>query len=144
MGKFDPTIVEVAFSQPQLVAEIKADAIRIGVLTDMSGTSVQWTQDAASTANAVVAGVSKKLNGPWFFITADYAFGHAVEASARAKLDKLRISEHAAGFPYSASTTAALPPPRRTGSAAASMRPPPRNSIPVAAPISPVGDSTCP
>ena len=54
-------------------------------------TSVQWTQDAASTANAVVAGVSKKLNGPWFFITADYAFGHAVEASARAKLDKLGI-----------------------------------------------------
>ena len=54
-------------------------------------TSVQWTQDAASTANAVVAGVSKKLNGPWFFITADYAFGHAVEAIARAKLDKLGI-----------------------------------------------------
>ncbi|TYL25016.1 adenine glycosylase, partial [Streptococcus pyogenes] len=50
-------------------------------------TSVQWTHDAASTANAVVAGVSKTVQGSWFFITADYAFGHAVEAIARAKLD---------------------------------------------------------
>ncbi len=48
-------------------------------------TSVQWTHDATSTANAVVAGVSKTLKGSWFFITADYAFGHGVEATARAK-----------------------------------------------------------
>ncbi len=54
-------------------------------------TSVQWTHDAASTANAVVAGVSKTVQGSWFFITADYAFGHAVEAIARAKLDKLGV-----------------------------------------------------
>ena len=54
-------------------------------------TSVQWTHDAASTANAVVAGVSKTVQGSWFFITADYAFGHAVESIARAKLDKLGI-----------------------------------------------------
>ena len=54
-------------------------------------TSVQWTHDATSTANAVVAGVSKTLKGSWFFITADYAFGHGVEATARAKLDKLGI-----------------------------------------------------
>ncbi len=54
-------------------------------------TSVQWTHDAASTANAVVAGVSKTVQGSWFFITADYAFGRAVEAIARAKLDKLGV-----------------------------------------------------
>ena len=54
-------------------------------------TSVQWTHDAASTANAVVAGVSKTVQGSWYFITADYAFGHAVEAIARAKLDKLGV-----------------------------------------------------
>jgi branched-chain amino acid transport system substrate-binding protein len=54
-------------------------------------TSVQWTHDAASTANAVVAGVSKTVKGSWFFITADYAFGHAVEAIARTKLDKLGV-----------------------------------------------------
>jgi branched-chain amino acid transport system substrate-binding protein len=55
-------------------------------------TSVQWTHDAASSANALVAGVSKTVQGSWFFITADYAFGHAVEAIARAKLDKLGIA----------------------------------------------------
>jgi ABC-type branched-subunit amino acid transport system substrate-binding protein len=54
-------------------------------------TSVQWTHDAASTANAVVAGVSKTVTGSWFFITADYAFGHAVEAIARTKLGKLGV-----------------------------------------------------
>ena len=54
-------------------------------------TSVQWTHDAASTANALVAGVSKTVQGSWFFITADYAFGHAVESIARAKLDKLGV-----------------------------------------------------
>ena len=54
-------------------------------------TSVQWTHDATSTANAVVAGVSKTLKGSWFFITADYAFGLGLEATARAKLDKLGI-----------------------------------------------------
>lgn len=54
-------------------------------------TSVQWTHDAASTANAVVSGVSKTVQGSWYFITADYAFGHAVESIARAKLDKLGV-----------------------------------------------------
>jgi branched-chain amino acid transport system substrate-binding protein len=49
-------------------------------------TSVQWTQDSNSTANAVVVGVHSRVKGPWFFVTADYAFGHAIEADARAKL----------------------------------------------------------
>ena len=52
-------------------------------------TSVQWTQDSNSTANAVAAGVMQRVKGPWFFITADYAFGHAIEADARAKLAAL-------------------------------------------------------
>src|SRR6266540_1167610 len=42
------------------------------------------------------------------------------------------------------STTIALPPPRRTGSATAWSRPPGRNAIPVAAPISAVGEKRCP
>ena len=52
-------------------------------------TSVQWTQDSYSTATAVVSGVWQQTKEPWFFITADYAFGHAVEADARARLEKL-------------------------------------------------------
>jgi branched-chain amino acid transport system substrate-binding protein len=52
-------------------------------------TAVQWTQDSNSTANAVVVGVHERIKGPWFFLTADYAFGHAVEADARARLTAL-------------------------------------------------------
>ena len=54
-----------------------------------NGTSVQWTQDAYSTATAVVSGVMKSSKDSWYFITADYAFGHSVEATARARVAEL-------------------------------------------------------
>ena len=53
--------------------------------------SVQWTQDSYSTATAVVEGVTKVVKGPWYFITADYAFGRSIEETARARLDKLGV-----------------------------------------------------
>ncbi|NPU11213.1 ABC transporter substrate-binding protein [Bradyrhizobium sp. 83002] len=52
-------------------------------------TSVQWTHDAYSTATAVVSGVMQTSKEPWFFITGDYAFGHSVEATARARIAAL-------------------------------------------------------
>jgi branched-chain amino acid transport system substrate-binding protein len=52
-------------------------------------TSVQWTQDTNSTASAIAAGVMQRVEGPWYFVTADYTFGHAIEADARAKLAAL-------------------------------------------------------
>jgi branched-chain amino acid transport system substrate-binding protein len=52
-------------------------------------TSVQWTQDAHSTATAVVSGVMQSSKEPWFFITGDYAFGHSIEATARARITEL-------------------------------------------------------
>ena len=52
-------------------------------------TGVQWTQDAYSTATAIVSGVMQTTKEPWFFITGDYAFGHSVEATARARLADL-------------------------------------------------------
>jgi ABC-type branched-subunit amino acid transport system substrate-binding protein len=52
-------------------------------------TSVQWTQDAYSTATAVVSGIMQSSSAPWFFITGDYAFGHSVEATARARIAEL-------------------------------------------------------
>ena len=55
-------------------------------------TSVQWTQDAYSTATAVVSGVMKTNRAPWFFITGDYAFGHSIEATARARIAELEGS----------------------------------------------------
>ena len=52
-------------------------------------TSVQWTHDSYSTATAVASGVWQRTKEPWFFITADYAYGHAIEAAARARLTEL-------------------------------------------------------
>jgi branched-chain amino acid transport system substrate-binding protein len=52
-------------------------------------TSVQWTQDAHSTATAVVSGIMQTSKEPWFFITGDYAFGHSIETTARAKIAEL-------------------------------------------------------
>jgi len=61
---------------------------------DISGkscalTSVQWTHDSYSTATAVVSGVWQRTKEPWFFITADYAYGKAIEDAARARLAQL-------------------------------------------------------
>lgn len=52
-------------------------------------TSVQWTHDAYSTATALVSGIMQSSKEPWFFITGDYAFGHSVEATARARIAEL-------------------------------------------------------
>jgi len=57
--------------------------------TACAPTSVQWTHDSYSTATGVVSGVWRRTQEPWFFITADYAYGHAVEAAARARLAQL-------------------------------------------------------
>ena len=54
-----------------------------------AATSVQWTHDSYSTATAVVSGIWQRTQGPWFFITADYAYGTAAEAAARSKLAQL-------------------------------------------------------
>ncbi|MGJ4930711.1 ABC transporter substrate-binding protein [Bradyrhizobium sp. HKCCYLS2038] len=54
-----------------------------------ASTSVQWTHDAYSTATAVVSGIMQTSKEPWFFITGDYAFGHSVEATARARIAEL-------------------------------------------------------
>ena len=52
-------------------------------------TSVQWTQDAYSTATAVVSGIMQSSKEQWFFITGDYAYGHSIEATARARIAEL-------------------------------------------------------
>ncbi|MGY2046653.1 ABC transporter substrate-binding protein [Methylobacterium sp. JK268] len=54
-------------------------------------TSVQWTQDSYSSATAVVSAIAPARKDAWFFITADYAYGHAVEADARARLQELGV-----------------------------------------------------
>jgi branched-chain amino acid transport system substrate-binding protein len=47
-----------------------------------SPTSAHWTEDAYALAAGVTKAVLKQGGDSWFFITADYAFGHAVQAQA--------------------------------------------------------------
>ena len=43
------------------------------------GTSVHWVYDTISLANVVGKAVVKAGGDSWFFLTADYAFGHSLE-----------------------------------------------------------------
>jgi branched-chain amino acid transport system substrate-binding protein len=47
-----------------------------------SPTSVQWTYDTYAASNATARAVVKRGGDSWFFLTADYAFGQALERDA--------------------------------------------------------------
>src|SRR3954454_15202773 len=49
-----------------------------------SATSVHWTYDTVALANGTGAAVVKSGGDTWVFITADYAFGHALERDTAA------------------------------------------------------------
>lgn len=57
--------------------------------SDLSGkfcspNTVQWTHDTWSVANATVKSVAQLGGSSWFFLTADYAFGYALERDGSA------------------------------------------------------------
>ncbi|MGA2313997.1 MAG: ABC transporter substrate-binding protein [Xanthobacteraceae bacterium] len=45
-------------------------------------TSIQWTYDTYASSNATAKAVVQRGGKNWFFITADYSFGHALERDA--------------------------------------------------------------
>ena len=45
-------------------------------------TSIQWTYDTYASSNATAKAIVKRGGNSWFFLTADYAFGHALERDA--------------------------------------------------------------
>jgi branched-chain amino acid transport system substrate-binding protein len=47
-----------------------------------SPTSIQWTYDTYASSNATAKAVVARGGTPWFFLTADYAFGQALERDA--------------------------------------------------------------
>ena len=71
-----------------------------------SPTSVHWTYDTVALANGTGAALVKAGGDTWFFITADYAFGHAlerdtarvVEANGGKVLGKVRAPLNTADF----------------------------------------------
>jgi branched-chain amino acid transport system substrate-binding protein len=57
--------------------------------TDLTGkacspTGLQWTYDNYALATGTAGAITEAGGRDWFFITADYAFGHSLEANARA------------------------------------------------------------
>jgi branched-chain amino acid transport system substrate-binding protein len=75
----------VALSVQQIAhSKNKVFLISSAAASDLTGkacspTSVHWTYDTVALANGTGGAVVKAGGDTWFFITADYAFGHALE-----------------------------------------------------------------
>ncbi len=82
----------VAFAVQQ-IAKDKNRVLLIsgGGSSDLTGksctaTSVQWTYDTYALSKVAGSSLIKRGANSWFFITADYAFGHALERDAGAEV----------------------------------------------------------
>ncbi|NTE84565.1 ABC transporter substrate-binding protein [Agrobacterium tumefaciens] len=53
-----------------------------------SPTGMHWVYDTYSLANSTALEMVNRGGDTWFFITADYAFGHALQADATALIEK--------------------------------------------------------
>jgi branched-chain amino acid transport system substrate-binding protein len=65
--------------------------ISAGGSSDLTGTacspnSIQWTYDTYALAHGTGGAMVKQGGDSWFFITADYAFGHALERDTTAEV----------------------------------------------------------
>jgi branched-chain amino acid transport system substrate-binding protein len=52
-------------------------------------TSIQWTWDTYAAATTAVKSVFRPGADSWFFVTSDFAFGHALERDATREIEKL-------------------------------------------------------
>lgn len=64
-----------------------------GGTSDLTGTqcspnTIHWTYDTWALANGTASAMVKRGGDTWFFLTADYAFGHALERDAAAQVSK--------------------------------------------------------
>ena len=67
--------------------KVKTFLIASAATSDLTGkacneTSTQWSYDTYALSNVVAREVVRRGGKDWFFITADYAFGHALERDA--------------------------------------------------------------
>ena len=80
----------VVLAVNQIVKEKnKVLIVSTGATADLSGkactpNSVHWTYDTWALANGTGKAIVKTGGDSWFFITADYAFGHALERDTEA------------------------------------------------------------
>jgi branched-chain amino acid transport system substrate-binding protein len=71
----------------------KALIVSTGGTSDLTGkactpNAIHWTYDTWSLANGTGSAVVKTGGNTWFFLTADYAFGHALERDTEAVVTK--------------------------------------------------------
>ncbi len=67
----------------------KAFIVSTGATSDLTGkacspNSIHWTYDTWALANGTGSAIVKTGGDSWFFLTADYAFGHALERDTEA------------------------------------------------------------
>ena len=80
----------VALAVNQIVKEKgKAFLVSGAATSDLSGkacspNTIHWTYDTWSLANGTGSAIVKTGGDTWFFLTADYAFGHALERDTEA------------------------------------------------------------
>ncbi|MBL8512743.1 MAG: ABC transporter substrate-binding protein [Betaproteobacteria bacterium] len=88
--KVDATFENTNSSVALAVAALGRDRNRITVITGAAssritnedcapGTSLHWVYDTYALANVVGKSIVKSGGKRWFFLTADYAFGHSLE-----------------------------------------------------------------
>lgn len=84
----DATGSGVALAIQEVAREkVKTFLIASAATSDLTGkacneTSTQWSYDTYALSNVVAREVVRRGGKDWFFITADYAFGHALERDA--------------------------------------------------------------
>jgi len=89
----DLTTSSVALAVQEIAREKnKIILINGAASSDLTGkacapTSVHWVYDTTALANGTGAAVVKAGGNTWFFITADYAFGHALQSDTAAVVE---------------------------------------------------------
>lgn len=82
-----------ALAVADVTAEFKKVFINSGAATsdltrgNCQPTTIHWTYDTAALANGTGKAVTEAGGDTWFFLTADYAFGHALERDTRAVVE---------------------------------------------------------
>lgn len=91
-GKVDVVSELVTTSVALAVQKIAKEKNRIALVSgaastrvtneDCNDVTVHWTYDTYAVANGTAKAVTKAGGKKWFFLTADYAFGHSLEKDA--------------------------------------------------------------
>lgn len=80
-------IVEIARSRGKIFLTNAASSVLTGKAC--APTTIQWTWDTYAAATGVVKAIFGRDADSWFFITSDFAFGHALEQDGTHAVEKL-------------------------------------------------------